>query len=33
MPPLPMLASPATRTGPVKTGGRVFVLDHKHGAH
>ncbi len=21
MPPLPMLASPATRTGPVKTGG------------
>ncbi|XP_047657792.1 uncharacterized protein LOC125139042 [Tachysurus fulvidraco] len=30
-PPLPMLASPSsTRTGPVKTGGRVFVLDHKH---
>ncbi|XP_060721097.1 uncharacterized protein LOC132842438 [Tachysurus vachellii] len=29
-PPLPMLASPSsTRTGPVKTGGRVFVLDHK----
>lgn len=29
-PPLPMMASPAsTRTGPVKTGGRVFVLDHK----
>ncbi|TSK87593.1 hypothetical protein Baya_4307 [Bagarius yarrelli] len=29
-PPLPMLASPtSTHTGPVKTGGRVFVLDHK----
>ncbi|XP_073673185.1 uncharacterized protein [Garra rufa] len=29
-PPLPMKASPASsRTGPVKTGGRVFVLDHK----
>ncbi|KAF4106179.1 hypothetical protein G5714_013841 [Onychostoma macrolepis] len=29
-PPLPLLASPETRTGPVKTGGRVFVLEHKH---
>ncbi|KAA0714577.1 hypothetical protein E1301_Tti018617 [Triplophysa tibetana] len=30
VPPLPMVASPASaRTGPVKTGGRVFVLDHK----
>ncbi|GAA6085637.1 uncharacterized protein LOC122992512 [Tachysurus ichikawai] len=30
-PPLPMLASPSsTRTGTVKTGGKVFVLDHKH---
>ncbi|XP_051793442.1 uncharacterized protein LOC110959929 isoform X2 [Acanthochromis polyacanthus] len=29
-PPLPLLSSPsATRTGPIKTGGRVFVLDHK----
>ncbi|KAM9454738.1 uncharacterized protein Hap1MRO34_020533 [Clarias gariepinus] len=29
-PPLPLLASPiAARTGPVKTGGRIFVLDHK----
>ncbi|KAK2861055.1 hypothetical protein Q7C36_005221 [Tachysurus vachellii] len=29
-PPLPMLASPSsTCTGPMKTGGRVFVLDHK----
>ncbi|KAM3620742.1 uncharacterized protein V6R79_001354 [Siganus canaliculatus] len=29
-PPLPLLSSPtAARTGPVKTGGRVFVLDHK----
>lgn len=29
-PPLPIMASPAsTHTGPVKTGGRVFVLDHK----
>ncbi|XP_067464800.1 uncharacterized protein [Thunnus thynnus] len=29
-PPLPQLSSPtAARTGPVKTGGRVFVLDHK----
>ncbi|KAL1276801.1 hypothetical protein QQF64_036424, partial [Cirrhinus molitorella] len=28
--PLPMIASPAsTHTGPVKTGGRVFVSDHK----
>ncbi|KAJ8356342.1 hypothetical protein SKAU_G00191360 [Synaphobranchus kaupii] len=28
-PPLPMAASPrATRTGPIKTGGLVFVLDH-----
>ncbi|GAA6078230.1 uncharacterized protein LOC119497938 [Tachysurus ichikawai] len=28
---MPMLASPSsTRTGPVKIGGRVFVLDHKH---
>ncbi|KAI9538065.1 hypothetical protein NQZ68_017757 [Dissostichus eleginoides] len=27
---LPLLSSPtAARTGPVKTGGRVFVLDHK----
>ncbi|KAF4106027.1 hypothetical protein G5714_013689 [Onychostoma macrolepis] len=30
---LPLLASPATRTGPVKTGGRVFVLEHKRRAH
>ena len=30
MPPLPLQASPSSaRTGPVKTGGRVFVLDHK----
>ncbi|XP_056600956.1 uncharacterized protein LOC130418841 [Triplophysa dalaica] len=30
VPPLPMVSSPASaRTGPVKTGGRVFVLDHK----
>ncbi|XP_071347675.1 uncharacterized protein [Trachinotus anak] len=29
-PPLPLLSSPtAARTGPVKTGGRVFVLAHK----
>ncbi|XP_056286499.1 uncharacterized protein LOC130204037 isoform X2 [Pseudoliparis swirei] len=29
-PSLPLLSSPtAARTGPVKTGGRVFVLDHK----
>ena len=29
-PPLPLQASPSSaRTGPVKTGGRVFVLDHK----
>lgn len=29
-PPLPLLSSPTgARTGPVKTGGRVFVLDHK----
>ncbi|XP_034164778.2 uncharacterized protein LOC117598427 [Pangasianodon hypophthalmus] len=29
-PPLPMVASPAsTCTGPVKTGGKAFVLDHK----
>ncbi|XP_026215335.1 uncharacterized protein LOC113161747 [Anabas testudineus] len=29
-PPLPLLSTPtAARTGPVKTGGRVFVLDHK----
>ncbi|KAK7133574.1 hypothetical protein R3I94_015453 [Phoxinus phoxinus] len=28
-PPLPIAASPcAARTGPIKTGGRVFVLDH-----
>ncbi|KAK6317979.1 hypothetical protein J4Q44_G00112700 [Coregonus suidteri] len=28
-PPLPMTASPrSARTGPIKTGGRVFVLDH-----
>ncbi|XP_039512851.1 uncharacterized protein LOC120468231 [Pimephales promelas] len=28
-PPLPLAASPcAARTGPIKTGGRVFVLDH-----
>ncbi len=33
MPPLAMLTSPASRTGPVKTGGRVFVLDYKRGAH
>ncbi|XP_028995810.1 uncharacterized protein LOC114848997 [Betta splendens] len=29
-PPLPLKPSPtAARTGPVKTGGRVFVLDHR----
>ncbi|XP_051780669.1 uncharacterized protein LOC127527089 [Erpetoichthys calabaricus] len=29
-PSLPLLSSPASaRTGPVKTGGRVFVLDHR----
>ncbi|XP_073327378.1 uncharacterized protein [Pagrus major] len=28
--PLPLLSSPRiARTGPIKTGGRVFVLDHK----
>ncbi|KAF4104963.1 hypothetical protein G5714_014294 [Onychostoma macrolepis] len=32
-PPLPLLASPVTHTGPVKTGGRVFVLEHKRRAH
>ncbi|KAF4116429.1 hypothetical protein G5714_003918 [Onychostoma macrolepis] len=28
-PPLPLLASPETRTGPVKTGGRHAPFDHK----
>jgi len=29
-PPLPLQSSPrSARTGPIKTGGRVFVLDHK----
>lgn len=28
-PPLPLQSSPrSARTGPIKTGGRVFVLDH-----
>lgn len=31
--PLPMRASPrSARTGPIKTGGRVFVLDHRQQA-
>lgn len=30
IPPLPLQSSPrSARTGPIKTGGRVFVLDHK----
>ncbi|KAE8279165.1 hypothetical protein D5F01_LYC22751 [Larimichthys crocea] len=30
IPPIPLHSSPrSARTGPIKTGGRVFVLDHK----